>query len=220
MSASAASSPQTRSIYRAAGFTGSFELGSRPALLVVDFCRGFTDPASPLGSDMTEAVVRTRALLEVARSRGVLTVFTTIAFDEGARATTMWLHKVPSLADLAQGSKWVEIDPRLGLLDREAVVTKPGASAFFGTPLASMLVASRIDTVLVTGATTSGCVRATVVDAVQHGFSTFVVTDCVADRAFAPHEANLFDMIAKYADPATSEEVVGYLEQLPGAPVG
>ena len=99
------------------------------------------------------------------------------------------------------------------------VVTKAGASAFFGTPVTSMLVASGIDTVLVTGATTSGCVRASVVDAVQHGFATFVVTDCVADRAVAPHEANLFDMTAKYADPLTLEEVVGYLKQLPGAAV-
>ena len=213
-------SRETREIYRVAGFTGAFELGVRPAVIVVDFCRGFTDPASPLGSDMSEAVVRTRALLDVARGQGVLTVFTTIAFDEGARATTTWLRKVPSLAQLATGSTWVEIDPRLGLLDREPVVTKAGASAFFGTPVTSMLVASGIDTVLVTGATTSGCVRASVVDAVQHGFATFVVTDCVADRAVGPHEANLFDMTAKYADPLTCEEVVGYLKQLPGAAVG
>jgi nicotinamidase-related amidase len=83
-----------------------------------------------------------------------------------------------------------------------------------------MLVASRIDTVLVTGATTSGCVRASVVDAVQNGFSTFVVTDCVADRSAAPHEANLFDMTAKYADPLTAREVVSYLTRLPEARTG
>lgn len=207
---------QARDIYRGAGFTGFFELGSRPALLVVDFCRGFTDPRCALGSETTEEVQRTREVLDVARRRGVLVVFTTIAYDEGARANTAWLRKVPSLGQLMVGSPWVEIDPRLGRLEREPVVAKHGASAFFGTPVASMLLASQVDSVLVLGATTSGCVRASVVDCVQHNFATFVVTDCCADRSPAPHEANLFDMTAKYADPLTAKEVVRYLERLPG----
>jgi maleamate amidohydrolase len=206
---------QTRDTYRTAGFTGSFELGARPALVVVDFCRGFTDPQCPLGSDTTEQVERARTVLDVARLRAALVVFTTIAFDERARPTTTWLRKVPSLGELTVGSPWVEIDRRLGRLDHEPVVAKTGASAFFGTPLHSLLVAGRVDCVLVLGATTSGCVRATVVDSVQHGFPTFVVTDCVADRSAGPHEANLFDMTAKYADPLTAKEVVSYLERLP-----
>lgn len=210
----------TRAVYEAAGFTGAFELGTRPALVVVDFCRGFTDPQAPLGSDMSEAVSRTRGLLDVARAHDVLCVFTSIAYDEGARASTTWLRKVPSLGLLTHGSPWVEIDPRLGMLPAEPLILKPGASAFFGTPLGSMLVAERIDTVLVAGATTSGCVRATVVDSVQLGYGTFVVTDCVADRAAGPHEANLSDMAVKYADPLTSEEVVGYFEGLSGAATG
>ena len=206
---------RARDIYREAGFTGFFELGSRPALLVVDFCRGFTDPRCALGSDATEEVERTRNVLDVARSRGVLVVFTTIAYDPGARVSTAWLRKVPSLGQLIVGSPWVEIDPRLGRLANETVVAKHGASAFFGTPVASMLLASHVDSVLVLGATTSGCVRASVVDCVQHGFATFVVTDCCADRSSAPHQANLFDMTAKYADPLTAKEVVRYLECLP-----
>jgi nicotinamidase-related amidase len=205
----------THETYRRAGFTGSFEFGVRPALLVVDFCRGFTDPACPLGSDTTAEVERTRVLLDVARARSTFVVFTTIAYDEGARATTTWLRKVPSLGELTVGSPWVDIDVRLGRLDHEPVVAKHGASAFFGTPLQALLVAARIDTVLVMGATTSGCVRASVVDAVQYGFPTFVVTDCCADRSAGPHEANLFDMTAKYADPLTSEEVVSHLQRLP-----
>jgi maleamate amidohydrolase len=206
---------QVREVYRNAGFTGGFRMGERPAVVVVDFCRGFTDPACPLGSDSTAEVMRTRVLLDAARQRGVFVVFTTISYDEGARATTTWLRKVPSLAELASGSPWVEIDPRLGCREAEPVVAKGGASAFFGTPLQAMLVAQRIDTVLVLGATTSGCVRASVVDSVQHGFPTFVVTDCCTDRSAGPHEANLFDMTAKYADACTAEEVVKHFERLP-----
>jgi len=112
----------------------------------------------------------------------------------------------------------VEIDPRLGRLPREPLITKSGASAFFGTSLQAMLVSARVDTVFVAGATTSGCVRASVIDAVQHGFNTFLITDCVADRADGPHKANLFDVTAKYADPISVEEVMAYLETRPRIP--
>jgi maleamate amidohydrolase len=205
----------TSTVYRDAGFTGAFPLGKRPAVVVVDFSRGFTDPACPLGSDATAEVGRTRELLDAARQKEVFVVFTTIAYEPGSRAATTWLRKVPSLAALTEGSPWVEIDPRLGRRGSEPVVTKTGASAFFGTALQALLVARGVDTVLVVGATTSGCVRASVVDSVQHGFPTFVVPDCCADRASGPHEANLFDMTAKYADPLTAEEVVSYFEGLP-----
>jgi maleamate amidohydrolase len=200
--------------YRAAGFTGCFKPGQRPAILVVDFCRGFTDPACPLGSEASVEVDRTRRILDAARRSGVLVVFTTIAYDAAGLRTTAWLHKVPSLRELAVGSPWVEIDPRLGRRPEEPVLVKPGPSAFFGTPLAAQLVAAHIDSVVIMGATTSGCVRGSVVDAVQYGFPTFVVPDCCVDRAPGPHEANLFDMTAKYADPLMAEEVVGYLERL------
>jgi nicotinamidase-related amidase len=211
---------RTHAVYRDAGFTGSFSLGERPAVLVVDFSRGFTDPACPLGSDATAEVERTRAVLDAARRCGAAVVFTTIAYDEGSRAASTWLRKVPSLGALVAGSPWVDIDERLGRLDGEPVVTKGGASAFFGTPVHALLVAQRVDTVFVLGATTSGCVRASVVDAVQHGFPTFVVQDCCADRSPGPHAANLFDMTAKYADGCTSEEVVRYLDGLRATEAG
>jgi maleamate amidohydrolase len=204
-------------VYRRAGFTGGFFLGRRPALLVVDLSRGFTDPTFPLGCAADAVVHSTAALLEVARRQGVMVVFTTIAFDEGTRTATAWVRKAPSLAELDAGSTWVELDPRLGRRPNEPVVVKGGASAFFGTSLHAMLASRRIDTVLALGATTSGCVRASVVDAVQHGYDTFVVTDCCADRAVGPHEANLFDMTAKYADAITADEVRAYLEGLPQA---
>jgi len=203
-----------RSTYRRAGFSGAFRMGDRPALLVVDLCRGFTDPAFPLGSEAPDEIERTRGVLDAARRAGVLIIFTTIAYDEGTLRSTAWLRKVPSLAGLTVGSPWVEIDPRLAPRPEESVVAKTGASAFFGTTLAALLVGAGIDSVVVLGATTSGCVRASVVDSVQHGFATFVVPDCCVDRARGPHEANLFDMTAKYADALPAEEVVGHLERL------
>lgn len=206
---------RTRAVYRDAGFTGGFALGTRPALLVVDLSLGFTDPTFPLGSDSEDVLTSTAVLLEVARRRGVMVVFTTIAYDEATRFATAWVRKAPSLALLEVGSAWVELHPRLNRQPDEALLVKTGASAFFGTPLHAMLAARGIDTVLVLGATTSGCVRASVVDAVQHGYDTFVVTDCCADRATEPHEANLFDMTAKYADAMTAEEVRAYLDDVP-----
>jgi nicotinamidase-related amidase len=203
-----------RNTYQRAGFTGAFRMGDRPAVLVVDLCRGFTDPACPLGSEAPDEIERTCGVLDAARRAGVLVVFTTIAYDEGALGSTAWLRKVPSLAELTVGSPWVEIDPRLARRPEEPVIAKAGASAFFGTPLAALLVGAGVDSVIVLGATTSGCVRASVVDSVQHGFATFVVPDCCVDRAPGPHEANLFDMTAKYADALPAEEVVGQLQRL------
>lgn len=200
--------------YRAAGFVGRFTPGRRPAILVVDFCRGFTDPACPLRSEACVELERTRRVLDAARGIDVLVVFTTIAYDEVGLRTTAWVPKVPSLRELAAGSPWVEINPRLGRRPQEPVLVKTGASAFFGTPLAAQPVAAHVTSLLIMGATTSGCVRASVVDAVQYGFPTFVGPDCCVDRAPGPHEANLFDLTAKYADPLTAEEVVGYLERL------
>jgi nicotinamidase-related amidase len=213
MSALASGDDSLRSTYHRAGFSGAFQMGNRPAILVIDLCRGFTDPACPLGSEAATEIERTRGVLDAARRAGVLVVFTTIAYDEGSLRATAWLRKVPSLAELTVGSPWVEIDPRLDPRPEEPVVAKTGASAFFGTRLAALLVGARVDSVIVMGATTSGCVRASVVDSVQHGFATFVVPDCCVDRARGPHEANLFDMTAKYADALTAQEVVSSLER-------
>lgn len=178
---------------------------------MVDLIRGFTDPQSPLGAEMDEVVERSRQLLDAAREAAVVTVFTTIIFDEAARASSAWVRKVPSLAEFTPTSKAGEIDPRLDRRDHEPIVSKRGASAFFDTSLHTTLAARGVDTVFIIGATTSGCVRASVVDAVQYGFDTFVVMDCVADRAAGPHNSNLFDMTMKYADAVTAAEVIAYL---------
>ena len=209
--------PDASEVYVAAGFTGAFELGARPAVVVVDFCLGFTDPACPLGSDLTATVESTREVLQAARAKGVPVTFTTIGFDRGAMEASAWVRKVPSLKEFVLGSRWVGIDPRLEPKESETVIVKTGASAFFGTALQSLLTARAVDTVLVAGATTSGCVRATVVDAVQYGFSPYVLTDCVGDRSPTAHAANLFDMTAKYADALVAKEAVEYLRRLPAS---
>jgi len=192
---------QTRDIYRGAGFTGFFELGSRPALLVVDLCRGFTDPRCALGADATEEVERTRAVLDVARSRGVLVVFTTIACGPGALVNTAWLRKVPSLGQLIVGSPWVDIDSRLGRLAIETLVAKHGASAFFGMPVASMLLPAMWTACWCSGHHVRVCAgfgRRLRAVRLRH----LCRPDCCADRSSAPHEANLFDMTAKVRRPA------------------
>jgi nicotinamidase-related amidase len=209
--------PETLATYDRAGFGAPVDRGVRPAVLVVDFTYGFTDPAYPTGADMTAAIEATHRLLETARSRGLPVVFTAIAYDQGQLASVAWLQKARGMATLEVGSRQVEIDARLSPRRAETVLVKTGASAFFGTPLASMLAARNVDTLIVTGATTSGCVRASVVDAVQSGYPTLVPRQCVADRAQAPHDASLFDMNEKYADVIDVDEVLAYVRGLPSS---
>jgi maleamate amidohydrolase len=210
------SDQEAREVYAKAGLGQSVTLGSRPAVLVIDFSCGFTDPECSLGSDCTAAVEQTKRLLDVARDKGFPVIFTTIGFDTSLKDGGLWLQKVPALGDLQIGGKWVEIDPRLEPRDDETVVLKKGASGFFGTNLASILVAQGVDSVVLCGATTSGCIRATAIDLLQYGWPTIVPRECVADRAQAPHDANLFDIQAKYADVVPVEDALAYLESVPG----
>ncbi|WUH99955.1 isochorismatase family protein [Spirillospora sp. NBC_00431] len=196
--------------YRHAGFGGSVPRGVRPAVLVVDFTVGFTDPGRPTGADMTAAVEFTGEVLGGARVAGVPVVFTTIAYDHPGEGG-MWLAKAPGMAGLRTGTRLVEIDERLPRRPEDVVVIKKGPSAFFGTHLASLLVSWQVDTLVVCGATTSGCVRATVVDALSYGWAPLVPRECVADRAAGPHDAALFDMEQKYADVIDAREAIDYL---------
>jgi maleamate amidohydrolase len=184
-------------------------------VLVVDFSCGFTDPECALGADMTDEIEATRRLLDAARAKGLAVVFTTIGFEASLKDGALWIQKAPALADLQLGGRWVEIDPRLERREDETVIVKKGASAFFGTNLAAILVSQGVDAVILCGATTSGCIRATAVDLLQHGFPTLVPRECVGDRAQAPHEANLFDIQAKYADVVSLEDALGYVESVP-----
>ena len=205
-----------RAVYEKARLGQAVTLGDRPAVVVVDFSCGFTEPESTLGSDLTQQVEATRRLLDVARERGLPAVFTTIAFEPSLKDGGLWLRKVPSLGELQLGGHWVEIDPRLGAREDETVIVKKGASAFFGTNLAAVLVTQDVDSVVLCGATTSGCVRATAIDLMQLGWPTSGPRECVGDRAQAPHEANLFDIQAKYADVVSVEDAISYLESVPG----
>jgi nicotinamidase-related amidase len=191
------------------GSPGRAGCGRRPALIVVDVNRGFTDPVSPLVCDLDEVVAAIRTLLDAFREAALPVVYTTVAYDEGAkRSAAAFIAKIPALLALEAGSEWVEIDPRIAPRADEPVLTKLWASAFFGTPLASFLAASGCDSLVVTGASTSGCVRATVVDALQHGYRPVVPREAVGDRDVAAHEANLYDIDTKYGDVVALEEAL------------
>ncbi len=194
------------------GFGGRAGGGARPALIVVDMSAGFTDPASSLACDLEGVVAAIERLLDAARRAARPVVYTTVSYDEGDKAVAAaFIAKVPALLTLAAGSRWVGIDPRLAPRPGEPVLKKLFASAFFGTPLSSLLTAAGADTLIVAGASTSGCVRATVVDALQHGFRPLVPREAVGDRNPDAHAANLFDIDAKYGDVLSLDDVLTYL---------
>ncbi|MQY33830.1 Maleamate amidohydrolase [Streptomyces sp. RB17] len=198
-------------LYAARGLGGRLTPGSRPAVLVVDLINGFTDPDCPPGSDLDAVVTATRTLLDRARAAGTPVVFTTIAFAADGVEGSLWLRKMPAMKVLVEGSRWVEADERLGRTEAEPLVVKRAASSFAGTGLAALLTALGADSLIVTGATTSGCVRATAVDACAAGYPAFVVAECVGDRAAGPHEASLFDIDAKYGDVIGLEDALALL---------
>jgi maleamate amidohydrolase len=211
------SDEEARRVYSEARLGQAVTMGERPAVLVVDFSCGFTDPECTLGSDLSAEVEATRRLLDAARAMGLPVIFTTIGYEPSLKDGGLWLQKVPALGDLQVGGRWVEIDPRLEPREDETIVLKKGASAFFGTNLAAILVSQGIDSVVLCGATTSGCIRATAIDLLQHGFPALVPRECVGDRAQAPHEANLFDIQAKYADVVSLDDALAYFESVAGA---
>ncbi|MGB3683997.1 MAG: isochorismatase family protein [Rubrobacteraceae bacterium] len=202
----------TQEIYEGARLGQAFSPGQNPAVLVVDFSRGFTDPECALGADMTGEVAATKRVLDAAREQERPVIFTTVGFEPSLKDGALWTQKVPALGDLQIGGKWVEIDPRLERREDETIILKKGASAFFGTNLSAMLATQKIDTVVLCGATTSGCIRATAVDLLQYGYPALVPRECVGDRAPEPHEANLVDIQAKYGDVVSVDEAIHYLE--------
>jgi maleamate amidohydrolase len=205
---------EAKSIYQRSGIGGRVGFGSHPALLIVDFQEGFTDPSCPVGGDLSEEVAATKTLLDLARIKGLPIAYTAVGFDQSSLDQVTWLRKMPGLAILTKGSPWCEIDRRVRPQAGEPVWIKQASSAFFVTPLLSFLIAARADTLIVAGCVTSGCVRANVVDAVSFGYRTIVPVECVGDRAEAPHKANLFDIDAKYADVETLSSVVAHLNAL------
>ena len=176
---------------------------------------GFTSPGSPLHCELDDAVAAIAQLLEVSRAKGLPVVYTTVSYGEGEKAVAKaFIDKVPALLALAEGSPFTEIDPRIAPRADEPVLNKLFASAFFGTSLQSLLAAHDCDSVLVTGASTSGCVRATAVDVLQNGYRLVIPRGAVGDRNVAAHEQALYDIDAKYGDVVTLDEVVEHLEEL------
>jgi nicotinamidase-related amidase len=193
-------------------------VGRRPALVIIDINNGFTDADSPLVCELDDTVEAIRKLLEAARRAELPVVYTTVSYGEGDKVTAKaFIDKVPVLLTLEAGSRWVEIDERIAPRPGEPVLNKLFASAFFGTPLASMLASHGCDSVIVTGASTSGCVRATVVDVLQHGYRPVVPREAVGDRNPAAHDAALYDIDLKYGDVVSLEEALDALGELVGA---
>lgn len=199
------------------GFAARVGYGERPALLVIDIIRGFTDLECPLASDLDSQIVAINQLLEIGRRLGIPIIFSTVSYDAELQEAGIWVRKIPSNRYLTEGSRWVEVDSRLGRRPTETLLVKKYASCFFGTDLIARLNSRRVDTLLITGCTTSGCVRATAVDACSFGLHAIVVEEAVGDRAELPHYANLFDIDAKYGDVVELEEALGYLRKLGGA---
>lgn len=206
---------ETEQIYEQAGFDHQVGYGDSPAVIVVDLQNGFTDPDHPLGGDLTGVLNHTNTLIESAHSSGIPVVFSRIVVrhpdgdDLGS-----WGEKAPKLELLRENSEWTEIDTALNIQKQDYILDKRQASVFHQTELDSMLTYWGIDTVIVTGCTTSGCVRASVVDACSHGYYTIVPEEAVGDRSPEPHEANIFDMNAKYADVKDTTDVKDYLSSV------
>ena len=195
-------------IYARQGFAQRIGIGASPALVMVDFVLGFTDPAHFGGGNINDAIDKTVDLLAFARKHGWPIAHTRVVYADDGSDAGAFTRKAPGLLKLTETSPLSQIVDALRPIPGELVIRKRQASAFFGTEFASWLLWNRVDTLFVSGCTTSGCVRATVVDAVAYNLRTIVVTDGVGDRAIAPHEANLFDMGQKYADLMTAAEIM------------
>jgi maleamate amidohydrolase len=194
--------------YQRQGFGNQLELKPPFGLLIVDFVNGFADPEVFGGGNIAPAITNTVRVLQKARASGWPVAHTRIVFSDSGADSNIFTLKVPGMLTLKEDHRNSAIVPELTPTDAELVVRKTLPSAFFGTALAAWLTQRGVRTILVAGCTTSGCVRASVVDAMSFGFRPLVLSDCVGDRAIGPHDANLFDMRQKYAAVMTLEEAM------------
>jgi maleamate amidohydrolase len=188
--------------------------GARPAVLLIDFCEAYFDPACDLYAEVEEALASALRVRRAAREKGVPVIITRVVYHRSAIDGGRFFEKAAPLRAFVEGSPMGAFAQGLVPDVEELVLSKQYPSAFFGTSLASTLTAAGVDSVLLTGLTTSGCVRATCVDAMSYGFRTAVIADACGDRHAAPHEANLFDMNAKYADVVSEAEAIAFLNGL------
>lgn len=206
---------EARETYARAGITGRVGFGRKAVVVVVDLFGAFVRSDVQIGgADLTPVIMSNQRLLRGARAKGLPVVFTLIRYREDLADAGVWSEKVLSLGNLREGSPFLELDPRLETQPTDHQIVKRFPSAFFGTSLTTILTAQGVDTVIVTGTTTSGCVRATVVDALSHGYRVIVPRECVGDRAELPHVANLFDIDSKYGDVMELEEVLAAIGRM------
>ena len=197
-------------------FDGEMGFGHSPAIIVVDFIGAYTQPDSPLYAPAVVAAVKaTVPLLALARAKKIPIIYTRVLYHPSGADGGLFVRKVPALRKMVEGEPLAEIVPELPPDPEDVILIKQYASSFFGTSLAAMLTARGVDTLIITGCSTSGCVRATAVDAMQNGFRPIVPRECVGDRHAGPHEANLFDINAKYGDVVSLQDVMRRLEALP-----
>lgn len=202
--------------YEKAGYHARQSWGKRPAVVLVDFAKAYFDPAAPLygGEGCQIALDNSAILADAARAAGVPVIFTEVKYQPGGSDGGAFYAKVPALSCFDAGAETQKLMPPLEIKENDILISKQYPSGFFGTSLASTLHFMNIDTLLLCGVTTSGCVRATCIDSISHGFVTLVVEDGVGDRADEPHQASLFDMSAKYADLITTKGAIDYFDSL------
>ena len=207
--------PDLSGDYAGAGFGQRLEPGRSPALVVVDMVQAYFDPTAELYMGTDDCLASAARVLAAARTAGIPVVHTKVSFADGGLDGGAFFRKVGALKQFVGDTPLGAIRPEVAPLPGEVVLVKQYASAFFGTSLSSTLTAAGIDTVIIVGVSTSGCIRATAVDAIQYGFVPLVVRDAVGDRDPRPHEANLFDLQAKYAEVVGEDDVLGYLRGRP-----
>lgn len=195
----------------AKAYTGKLGFGRRAALIVIDMVQAYFQPDSPLYAEVEPELSSTLRLIDACRTAGVPVIYTNVVFQAGGKDGGTFFRKVPVLSAMLKGGPMGEFADGIRPRDDEIVISKQYPSAFFGTSLSSTLTAGGIDTLIHTGVTTSGCVRATCIDTVSHGFIPIIVADACGDRHAAPHDANLFDMNAKYGDVVSEKDVMDYL---------
>ena len=198
----------------AKAYNGKLGFGTRPVLLVVDMVQAYFEPSCPLYAEVEAELAVTIRLINAARTANVPVIYTNVVYHESGINGGLFFRKAPVLENFCAGNpmgNWPEgIAPRKD----ELVISKQYPSAFFGTSLGATLTAQDVDSVVTCGVTTSGCIRATCIDTVSNGFIPLIVEDGCGDRHDAPHDANIFDMNAKYADVVQSKDVIGYFEGL------
>jgi maleamate amidohydrolase len=214
------SSKDVDELYRAMSFAGRVGFGRNPALLVIDFQKGLTLPNMPFFGWHDDQIAETNQILEVLRDKGYPAIFTVVAYDEAEVLNDCYafLKKIPSLKQIRVASEMAEVDDRLDVRPDEFVLVKKFQSAFIGTPLSTILTGLGVDTLIVAGCATSGCLRGTVMDACALGYRVILAQQCIGDFTEAVHEANMFDMNTKNGDAAPTAEILQLLRTLPESP--